>query len=55
MGNRFNFPVVDIHKLYSNIHAGNYQSANGEKITSEMFFSSDGFFPSPFGNAVISE
>ncbi len=54
MGQRFNFPVVDIQKLYSNIHAGNYQSTNGEKITSEMFFSSDGLFPSPLGNAVIA-
>ena len=54
LGNRFGFPVVDINSLYKNIYYQKYQSWDGVQVTPELFYSSDGIFPSALGNAVIA-
>lgn len=51
---RFGYPVVDINSLYNNIFHLKYQSWDGVSITPELFYSSDGMFPSALGNAVIT-
>jgi lysophospholipase L1-like esterase len=51
---RFGWPVVDIFNLYIQINELKYVSDDGLKITPELFYSSDGIFPSALGNAVIA-
>lgn len=53
-GKKSNFPVVDLYSLFKKIVANNYITNDGIKVNSSNFFSSDGIFPSAFGQAVIA-
>ena len=54
----FGFPVVDLYALYKKIHIEGFITNDGVKVDSSYpngnFYSSDGIYPSPFGNAVIA-
>lgn len=58
LGKRFNYPIVDISSLYSNIFKGSYITHDGIKVDADWkkgnFFSSDGIYPTAFGQAVIA-
>jgi lysophospholipase L1-like esterase len=54
IGNRYNVPVVDIKTLYEQIHKGDYVSESSKKVTDSIFFSSDGIYPSAYGQALIA-
>lgn len=51
-------PIVDIYTLYKKIFAGTYTTDDGVKVnpdwTKGNFFSSDGIYPTAFGQAVIA-
>lgn len=52
-----NLAVVDLQALYEKIHKGTYVTEDGLKIDGSMrgnFFSSDGIYPTPLGQAVIA-
>ncbi len=53
-----NIPLVDLHKLYSQILSGTYVSEDGVKIDPSYpagnFFSNDGIHPTKIGQAVIA-
>ena len=49
--------IVDLEKIYSQIHANTYVSADGFKINGSPrgnFFSADGIYPTAIGQAVIA-
>ena len=49
--------IVDLEKIYSQIHTNTYMSADGFKIDGSPkgnFFSSDGIYPTAIGQAVIA-
>jgi hypothetical protein len=50
----YNFPVVDLYTVYDEISKGIYTTNDGIKVTQKNFFSSDGIFPSAFGQAIIA-
>ena len=54
IGNRYSVPVVDIKNLYEQIHKGDYISESAKKVTDKEFFSSDGIYPSAYGQALIA-
>ncbi|MGK0137215.1 MAG: hypothetical protein ACI9DJ_000659 [Algoriphagus sp.] len=53
-----NVPMVDLYALFENIVKGNYVTHDGIKVDVDLktgnFFSSDGIYPTPFGNAIIA-
>jgi len=49
-----NCPVVDLYSLFKKIAKNEYISDDGIKVTQQNFFSSDGIFPSAFGQAIIA-
>jgi hypothetical protein len=49
-----NCPVVDLYSLYKKITKNDLISDDGIKVTQQNFFSSDGIFPSAFGQAIIA-
>jgi hypothetical protein len=53
-----NFPLVDINSLYTKILAGGYVTEDGVKVDASYpkgnFFSSDGIYPTAFGQAIIA-
>jgi hypothetical protein len=53
-----NVPLVDINSLYTKILAGGYVTDDGVKVDASYpkgnFFSSDGIYPTAFGQAVIA-
>ena len=53
-----NLAVVDIYNLYKKILAGSYSTDDGVKVNPDWvkgnFFSSDGIYPTAFGQAVIA-
>ena len=56
---KLGWPVVDIYKLYQRILAGGYISNDGVPVLAAWprggnFFSSDGIYPTAFGQAVIA-
>jgi hypothetical protein len=51
---RFGWALVDIEKLYIDIFESKYVSWDGVKVSKELFYSTDGLFPSALGNAVIA-
>ena len=51
--NSSGYPIVNIAELYSSIAKGQFTSYDGVKVSNDNFFSSDGLYPSAFGNAVI--
>ncbi len=58
LSKRFNYPVVDIWGLYNQIFAGKYITHDGVKVDASYpngnFFSSDGLYPSAFGQSIIA-
>jgi hypothetical protein len=54
----FNFPLVDINSLYAKILQGGYITNDGVKVDASYpngnFFSSDGIYPTAFGQAIIA-
>lgn len=54
----FNSPLVDVNNLYERILKGNYITADGVIVDPSWpegnFFSSDGIYPSAFGQAIIA-
>ena len=54
----YNYPVVDLYDIYKKIHSFNYVSRDGVKVDPTFlkgnFYSSDGIYPSAFGQAVIA-
>lgn len=54
----FNFPIVDINSLYKKILRGTYITDDGVKVDGSYskgnFFSTDGIYPTAFGQAVIA-
>ncbi len=55
---RFKVPVVDLKALYKQIIAGSFVADDGVKVDASFpngnFFSSDGLYPTAFGQAVIT-
>ena len=52
-----NLALVDLRALYEKIHQGIYTTDDGYKIDGSMkgnFYSSDGIYPTPIGQAVIA-
>jgi hypothetical protein len=53
-----NCPIVDLHKLYSEINAGSYYTSDGVLIDPTYpggnFYSSDSIYPTPLGQALIA-
>ena len=47
-------PVVDVFALYEKISNSTYISDEGRKVTDKEFFSSDGLYPSAYGQAIIA-
>ena len=58
LGKKYNFAVVDLFSLYEKIFAGTFTTDEGIKVDSSWpngnFFSTDGIFPSAFGQAIIA-
>ena len=54
LSKRYNTPIVDIETLYKKIDEGIYVSDEGLKVTDKEFFSSDGLYPSAYGQALIA-
>jgi len=55
---KFGFPIVDIKGLYEKIVKGQFVTDDGVMVDAGYpngnFFSSDGLFPTPFGQAIIA-
>lgn len=54
---KYNLALVDLRAIYEEIHLGRYVTDDGLKIDASMkgnFFSSDGIYPTPLGQAVIA-
>lgn len=54
LAKEFGFAVVDVYSIYKSIYKGTYQSPDGVSVTVEDFYSSDGVYPSAFGQAVMT-
>jgi hypothetical protein len=50
----FNLAVVDVYSIYKKIHQGTYVSPDGSPVKVEEFYSSDGVYPSAFGQAIMT-
>ena len=48
-----NYPIVDLYTLFKNVAKGTI-SEDGTRVNKANFFSSDGIFPSAFGQAIIA-
>jgi hypothetical protein len=54
---KYNLALVDLRAIYEKIHDGTYITDDGLKINGSIkgnFFSSDGIYPTPLGQAVIA-
>ena len=58
LSKKFGYPVVDIFSLYNKILKGEFTSDDGVKVDPSFpkgnFFSNDGIYPTPFGQAIIT-
>jgi hypothetical protein len=58
IGERYSFPIVDLHGLFKKIRKGEFTTDDGVmvefKYPSGNFYSYDGFYPTAFGQAVIA-
>jgi hypothetical protein len=48
------YAVVDLYTLYKKVAKSDFISNDGIKVTQQNFFSTDGIFPSAFGQAIIA-
>lgn len=46
--------MVDIASIYEKINNSTYISDEGRKVIDKEFFSSDGLYPSAYGQAIIA-
>ena len=51
---KYSISIVDINLLYEKVGNGTLVSDNGKKVTDKEFFSSDGLYPSAYGQAIIA-
>jgi lysophospholipase L1-like esterase len=51
---KYAIPIVDIASLYEQVSNSTYISDDGRKVTDKEFFSSDGLYPSAYGQAIIA-
>lgn len=49
-----NVPVVDLYSLFKKVASNNLTTDDGIKVDNKIFFSSDGIYPTAFGQAVIA-
>lgn len=49
-----NFPIVDLYSLFKKVVSNSLVTDDGIKVDKRTFFSSDGIFPTAFGQAVIA-
>lgn len=58
LSKRFGYPIVDIYSLYEKIIKGTYITDDGIRAdpswSNGNFFSSEGIYPSAFGQAIIA-
>lgn len=54
LSKKYSTPVVDINSLYEKISNGTFVSDEGRKVTEKEFFSSDGLYPTAYGQALIA-
>lgn len=54
LASRYQLPVFNLNQLYARIISNKYETKNGVKITSKMFFSADGLNPSALGHSIIT-
>ena len=54
LSKKYSYPVVDIKGLYEKISNNTFISNEGRKVTEKEFFSSDGLYPSAYGQAIIA-
>jgi hypothetical protein len=50
----FKLAVVDVYSIYKKIHQGTYVSPDGSPVKVAEFYSSDGVYPSAFGQAIMT-
>lgn len=54
----FKYPMVDLYTLFNQILAGKYVTDDGIRVDGTWpngnFFSTDGYYPTPLGNAIIT-
>lgn len=50
----FNYPIVDLNTIYDKILNNTYISDDGVRVESTLFFSSDGIYPTAFGQSIIA-
>jgi hypothetical protein len=57
-GKQFSYPVVDLYSMYKKIASGTYLTDAGTKVDPTFgkgnFYSSDGIYPTAFGQAIIA-
>jgi len=51
---KYNTAVVDINSVYEKVSNGTYVTDDGRKVTDKDFFSSDGLYPTAYGQAIIA-
>ncbi len=57
LSKKYNYPIVDLKSLYQKILSGKYVTEDGIKVDAGFkgnFFSSDGIYPTAFGQAIIA-
>jgi hypothetical protein len=58
LSKRFGYPIVDINSLYKKVLAGEFTTDDGIRVdpswSNGNFFSSDGIYPTAFGQAIIA-
>jgi lysophospholipase L1-like esterase len=54
LSKKYNYPIVDIYTLYDRVNSGTLMTEEGLKVTDKEFFSSDGIYPSAYGQALIA-
>ncbi len=50
----FNCPIVDLNTIYDKILNNTYISDDGVRVESSLFFSTDGIYPTAFGQSIIA-
>lgn len=54
LSKKYNYPIVDIYTLYDKVSKGALLTDEGLMVTDKEFFSSDGLYPSAYGQALIA-
>jgi hypothetical protein len=51
---QYNYPVVDLYSLFKKVASNSFITDDGIKVDKKAFFSTDGIFPTAFGQAIIA-